>query len=328
MAAMLLPVLAVVLGFFVLVWGADRFVTGAAATARDLGVSTLVIGLIIVGFGTSAPEILVSVTASITGNPGLAIGNALGSNISNIGLVLGGTALVGTLVVRSETLKREYPILMVITLMTFGLVVDRQLGRLDGVLLLASLSLILYWLVLITLNRRRNRDPLTAELGEEFSTGIPLARAVGLLAVGFVGLMVSSRILVWGAVAIAQYLGVSDLLIGLTIVAIGTSLPELAAGVTSAIKGEGDIAIGNVIGSNIFNTLAVLAIPALIRPMTVAEEVVRRDFPICIAATAGLFVLAWGPHGDGRIGRRGALVLLGGFVGYQWLLFLSAVGGP
>lgn len=323
---MFLAAIACLFGFGILIWGADRFVIGAAVSARLLGVSTLIIGLVVVGFGTSAPELLVSATASLDGNGGLAVGNALGSNISNIALVLGATALMSPLSLRSETLRREYPVLLLVTLMTFGLIQDGELGRFDGTLLVAALIVIL--VVLAQLAKNSNSvDPLPDELDQEIPADMTGRQASIQLIIGLASLMIGSKALVWGASTIASALGVSDLVIGLTIVAVGTSLPELAAGIASARKGEDDLIIGNVIGSNLFNTLGVLGIPGLLAPMTVSPDVLQRDFPLVIGATVGLFVLARGWRGNARLGRVAGTILLAGFVAYQGHLYWTASGG-
>ncbi len=323
LSSLLLPIAAVVSGFALLVWGADRFVVGAASTARNLGVSTLIIGLTIVGFGTSAPEILVSGMASWQGNPGLAIGNALGSNIANIALILGATSLIAPLTVHSDTLKREFPILLAVVLFAGVLMADGELGRIDGVLLLGGLCLMLYWLTTLGMRMRRG-DPMTEEIAAEIPPEQPLSRSIIWLVVGLVVLLISSRLLVWGAVEIAQSLGVSDLIIGLTIVAIGTSLPELAAAVMSALKKEHDIAIGNIIGSNMFNMLAVLPLPGVIHPGPFAEEVLQRDLPVMTVLTLALFAMAYGFGGHGRINRLEGGTMLAAFIAYQTLLYIQS----
>lgn len=316
----------VVGGFIILIYGADRFVTGAAATASNLGVSPLIIGLTIVGFGTSAPEILVSGLASWDGTPGLAIGNALGSNITNIAMVIGVTALVMPLNVKSETLKREYPILFAVMLIALMLLMDRQFSRLDGIILISGFFAMIYWMVSLGL-RSRKTDPMQDEFEAEIPKSMPMTKAVLLFLVGLVLLLVGSRLLINGAVDIAQALGVSDLIIGLTIVAIGTSLPELAASVVSALKHEHDIAIGNVIGSNMFNLLAVLGLPGLIHPGFVPDMVLERDFPYMIGLTIMLFVMAYGFRGPGRVNRVEGGILLSAFVAFQVLLYFTEQAG-
>jgi len=318
---MLTSTIAIVAGFVVLVWGADRFVVGAAATARNLGVSPLIVGLTVVGIGTSAPEMLVSGMAAWQGSSSLGIGNALGSNITNIALILGLTAVITPLRVRSEVLRREFPLLFAIMVAALMLMVDGHLGRLDGGLLLAGMAVLLYWMVSLAVSGRT--DALVGEYEAEMPQQMSTGRALLWLALGMALLLVSSRALVWGAVNVATLLGVSELAIGLTIVAIGTSLPELAASVMSALKGEHDIAIGNVMGSNMFNLLAVLGLPGLIHPDVVPELALRRDYAVMIGLTLVLFALAYGFRGHGRINRlEGALLLLG-FGGYQMLLYLT-----
>lgn len=316
-----LSVLSMLGGFALLIWGADRFVEGASATASNLGVSPLIIGLTIVGFGTSAPEILVSLMAALDNNPGLAIGNALGSNITNIGLVLGVTAIIIPLTVKSDTLRREYPLMFSIMLVTLALFADGYLSRVDGFILLGGLVLLVYWL--IRLGMRQSRvDPMEKEFAREIPRML-MPRAVMWVVLGLLTLMVGSRLLVWGAINIAQALHVSDLVIGLTIVAIGTSLPELAASIMSALKKEPDIAIGNVIGSNMFNLLAVMGLPGAIAPMRVDPAVLTRDFPFMIGLSIALFGLSYGFKGDGRLGRASGILLVVGYCSYLITLYLT-----
>lgn len=317
---MLLDIAAIIAGFVLLVWGADRFVSGASSIASNLGLPPMIIGLTIVGLGTSAPEILVSGMAAVQGNPGLAIGNSIGSNIANIGLILGVTALISPLVVRSETLRREYPVLLAVSLGTLLLLMDGELGRLDGVILLAGLVALLYAMVRISLGSRAS-DPMTAEILAEMPETVSTGRAVFNFSLGLALLLFSSRILVWGAVNIATEFGVSDLVIGLTIVALGTSLPELAASVASALKKEHDIAIGNVLGSNMYNLLAVLAVPGLLAPGGFDPQVLSRDMVMMIGLTLALFIMGYGFGGSGRINRVEGLLLLLAFLSYQAVLF-------
>jgi len=320
---MWIQLFAIAAGFGLLVWGADRFVTGAAGTARSLGVSPLIIGLTIVGFGTSAPEILVSAVAAWQGNPGLAIGNAIGSNITNIALILGATALVAPLTVHSGAIRREFPVLIATTLVAYLLLSDGVLGVGDGLMLLLGLVVLLSWIVYLGVSSRE-LDPLVAEYEAEVPTGLSLGRSLWWLSLGLLVLLISSRLLVWGAVGIAQLLGVSDLIIGLTIVALGTSLPELAASVASALKNEHDIAIGNVIGSNMFNLLAVLGLPGIIQPGPVEEAVLTRDFPIMAGLTVALLVMAYGFRTWGRISRLEGGLLVACYLAYQTLLYFTA----
>ena len=317
--------IAIIAGFALLVWGADRFVIGASATARNLGVSPLIIGLTIVGFGTSAPEMLVSAMAAWSGNPDMGVGNALGSNITNIGLVLGVTALIVPLSVRSETLKREFPLLFVVMLIALALLLDGEMNRVDGVILLIGMASLVYWMVALGLRERRTADPMASEFTDEIPAHMPMVKAVFWLVMGLVILMASSRILVWGAVNVAQWFGISDLIIGLTIVAIGTSLPELAASVMSALKGEHDIAVGNVLGSNMFNLLAVLGMPGLIHPAATPPELMSRDFSTMIGLTIALFVMGYGFLKPGHITRTEGGLLLLGYLAYLAMLYHDSI---
>jgi len=323
---MLLPLTAIILGFAIVIWSADRFIAGAAGLARNLGVSPMVIGLTIVGFGTSAPEMLIAGFSAFEGSPGMAIGNAIGSNITNIALILGVTALVAPLAVHSQTLRREMPLLILITLLVLALLYDGDLTRLDGILLMGGLLVVMIWVIRTGLQSRDTSDPMEAEYEAEVPV-LPMGKAVFWLVLGLVLLLASSRLAVWGAVEVAQALGVSDLIIGLTIIAIGTSLPELAASLVSALKNEADIAIGNVIGSNMFNILGVLALPGLIAPGIFESAVLSRDYPVMLGLTVALLVMAYGFRGPGRINRLEGGILVACFVGYQALLFMSVSPG-
>ena len=308
---MLLALLAIVAGLVLLVWSADRFVDGAAATAVHLGMPPLLIGMVIIGFGTSAPELAVSAIAATDGNPGLALGNAYGSNITNIALIVGLVALISPIAVHSQILRKELPILLGITLLAGWQLLDGELTRLDGWVLLAAFAMIMGWSIVQGI--RGKGDPLGGEAEVEVSSSeMSLKRALIWVVVGLTLLLVSSRMLVWGAVFVAQSLGISDLIIGLTIVAIGTSLPELAAGIASVRKNEHDLILGNILGSGIFNTLAVVGIAAAIEPMVVDSVVLYRDWTVMIAVTVGLFLMGYGLFGGKRLIRRweGGLLLI------------------
>jgi len=320
---MLIPTVQIIGGFILLVWGADRLVAGASATARNLGVSPLIIGLTIVAFGTSAPELVVSVIAALQGNPGLAVGNAIGSNIANIGLILGLTAMIYPLRVESEILKREYPLLMLIMIASFIMAADLVYDRTEGWLMLTGLVALLIWMVRFGL-RRGPEDPLAEEFAAEIPTDMPMPVAIMWLLIGLVILPLSSHFLVQGAVSIAQSLHVSDAVIGLTIVAFGTSLPELAAALTSALRKEDDLAIGTVIGSNMFNILGVLGIAAAIRPVHLDQLMLKQDFPVMFLLTVLLFFMAYGIHGPGRISRKSGGLLLAIYGCYQVLVWITA----
>lgn len=312
---MLLSFLAIAIGLSVLVWSAGKFVEGSAATAGHFGMPPLLIGMVVVGFGTSAPEMVVSALSATQGNPGLALGNAYGSNITNIALILGITALISPVAVHSQVMRKELPILTAVTALAAWQVWDGELTLLDALVLLGVFFLLLAWS--IRQGMTQEKDTLGAEIAEEMSHRVmPLRNAVLWLILGLLLLIVSSRILVWGAVELALGFGVSDLIIGLTIVAVGTSLPELASSVIAARKGEHDIALGNILGSNLFNTLAVVGIAGTISPMVVAPEVFYRDIAVMSALTLSLFILGYGFRGPGRINRVEGGFLLACFVGY------------
>ncbi|MFC3684211.1 calcium/sodium antiporter [Hydrogenophaga luteola] len=318
---MLLPVAAVIAGLLLLIWSADRFVEGASATAQHFAVPPLLVGMVIVGFGTSAPELVVSAIAATQGNPALALGNAWGSNIVNMGLILGVTALIAPIQVRSVVVRKELPLLMAVTALSALLVWDLTLSRVDALVLLAAFTLLMAWSIREALNH--GDDALGQETATELKAGAqPLPRALLWLVLGLVVLVGSSRLLVWGAVEIAQDLGISDLVIGLTVVAIGTSLPELASCVAAARKGEDDIALGNVLGSGLFNTLAVVGLAGTIAPMDVESAALTRDLPVMAGLTVLLWQMGRGWRRPGRINRWEAGGLLTVYVVYTlWLLW-------
>lgn len=313
---MLMPLLAILIGVGLLIWSADRFVEGSASIARIFGMPPLLIGMVIVGFGTSSPELVVSTIAATGGNPGIAIGNAYGSNIANIALILGLTSLIRPLSVHSTVLRKEIPILTGITLLSVFLVADFQISRLDGVVLLLVFALLMGWTIFE--GTKTKGDPLADEIRTETNDkAMPLGRSIFWLLVGLLLLIASSRVLVWGAVEIATSLGVSDLVIGLTVVAVGTSLPELASAIIAARKGEHDIALGNVLGSNLFNTLAVVGLAATISPVQVEQATLYRDMSMMGLLTISLFFIGYGFKGrSGRINRYEGTFLLLAYIGY------------
>ena len=325
---MALALIAVIGGLILLVWSADRFVDGAAATARIAGMPPLLIGMLIVGFGTSAPEMVVSAFSALAGNPGLALGNAYGSNIANIALILGLVSLMHPVLVHSQVIRRELPVLTAITLLSAALIWDGNLSRLDAWILLALFALAMGWSIYDGFRTRQNRsEQASGEIGD--SGDMTLAAALFWLVIGLVMLVVSSRALVWGAVSIAQGLGVDDLIIGLTIVALGTSLPELASSISAARKGEHDIALGNVLGSNLFNTLAVVGIAGAIQPMQTAPELLYRDWSVMTFLTVSIFLMGYGFRGPGRISRWNGAFLLLVYVAYMaWLVLDTFEGAP
>lgn len=320
---MIAQFLAIAGGFALLAWSADRFVQGASAVAWNLNMSPLIIGLTIVSLGTSAPEIFVSGMAAWQGNAGLSVGNTLGSNIINTSLILGVAAVIMPLSVHSSIVRRELPILLLVMGFVLLLLLDGSLDRKDGMLLLAGMGVVVSWLTWLGMQTRATPDPISEEFVGEVPTHLPMGKALMLLLLGSVLLLVSSRLLVWGAVSVAEALGVSDLVIGLTIVALGTSLPELAATIMCALRQVHDIAIGNIIGSNLYNLLAVLCLPGLLDPGPFDKMVLVRDYPVLTGITIALFLMAYGLRGPGRIDRiEGGLLVLA-FVAYQTLLYFS-----
>ena len=304
-----------------MVFGADRFVTGAAQTARHLGLSPLIIGMTVVGMATSAPELLVGVVAALQGKTNIAIGNAIGSNIVNVGLVLGGTVLFLPLAATSKTLRREILLMFLSIIVAFLLSIDHRLSRVDGLILVLVLIASIWWTVKLA-QSTSTEDPLADELKQELNTVVPFRRSLVPLVLGLILLLAGAELLVRGSVFVAKSFGISDLVIGLTIIAIGTSLPELAASVISALKNEADIAIGNVIGSNMFNMLMVMGTPSIIHPGVFGHEVLIRDFPIMILLTLimGRKVLI---SGHGKFTRIDGGVLVSCFIAYQAFLFFS-----
>ncbi len=306
-------------GLFTLVWSADKFLSGAAAVANNFGVSKMLIGLTVVSIGTSAPEILVAIAASLEGNPLLAVGNAVGSNIANIGLVLGVTAIVAPLPFSQAVLMRELPWLLGVTVLCLVLLFDLALSLVDGLIMLATLGIIIFRLAV---NRGGTANALTATVADELQDTAPVnsMRAFFWLFFGLVVLLISAEILVWAATTIADELGVSDIIIGLTIVAIGTSLPELAATVGSAIKGHTDIAIGNIVGSNILNILAVLSVPGLINPTQLENVSLWRDCGMMLALTIMLGLFGYARNSRPVITRFEGMVMLTAWIGYNILI--------
>jgi cation:H+ antiporter len=313
----------VIISLFVLAISADKFVEGASAVARGMGISPLLIGLTIVSFGTSAPEILIAIMSASSGSAPIALGNALGSNIANIALILGTASLFMPIPVSSGVLRREIPLLLAVVFFSAALLLDLHLSRGDGIASFAVLILVLGWLIWQG-KTHTDDDSMTGEYAhslEEAPSGIP--PAVKTL-IALLLLLVSSRAMVWGAVEIARAANVSELLIGLSIVAIGTSLPELAATIACVLRREYGLAIGNVVGSNMFNALAVTGVIALLAPGDVEALVRNRDLALQLILTVLLFVFAVGWRGrQGRINRFEGLLFVGIFVAYQYWLFAS-----
>lgn len=307
-------------GLVVLSWSADRFVYGASALAKNIGVAPMMIGLTIVAMGSSAPEIVVAATASLSGSSDTAVGNALGSNITNIALVLGITAMIKPLLVSSTTLRRELPVMLLITLIAVYFLSDSELTRIEGIILISLFVFVIAGMAVLSFKVEKN-DPLVAETETEVPSNVPTINAVFWVMVGLILLPLSAHFLVDSAVYIARYYGISDLVIGLTIIAIGTSLPELAASVAGVLKGEDDLALGNIIGSNIFNLLAVLAMPGLIHPSVIDGAAANRDSLVMLGLSVLLFVFCFNFRGTRQINRTEAGIFILIFLGYQYVLF-------
>ncbi|MCW4152323.1 MULTISPECIES: calcium/sodium antiporter [Halomonadaceae] len=316
---MLLALIAVVVGLILLIWSAEKFIDGAAATSRWLGLSPLLIGMLVIGFGTSAPEMMVSVLAAMQGNPGLAVGNAYGSNIANIGLVLGFVALLAPLAVHSSVIRKEIPLLLVVMLVTGLMLLDGWVARWEAVCLL--LALVVFIVISVVRSKGQQDDALVSEVAETLDSK-PMSRGKAIMwtLVGLVLLIASSRLLVWGAVEIAVAFGVSDLIIGLTVVAIGTSLPELASSITALRRNEHDMVLGNVVGSNLFNSLAVVGLAGVITPIETGQEVLQRDWIVMLVMTVlmMLFAFSWKgrPRRINRFEGGGLLALFIAYTGY------------
>lgn len=319
---MLFNIFLLIAGLGALVWSADKFVYGAAAFARNLGLPPMLIGLTIVAMGSSAPEMFVAATASMEGMTDTAIGNVLGSNVANITLILGITALMGAISVSSQTLKREIPMMLGATLLAGYFLFDGQLTRIEGGILMALFLSLMGYLIWHAVTNKES-DPFVEEAESEIPQGVPTAKAMLWLIVGIVLLPLSADWMVQGAVGIAKAYHLSDLVIGLTIIAVGTSLPELAACVAGVLKKEDDLAIGNIVGSNLFNILAVLALPALIAPGAVDASASTRDFYMVLATSSALAILILLTGKDRQLKPWHGGVLLVTFVAYQAVLFLS-----
>ena len=318
---MFYPIIVFIIGLILLIWSANRFVEGASVTARYAKIPPFLIGMVIVGFGTSAPEMVISAMSASQGNPGLALGNAYGSNIANIALVLGLTALIQPIMLHPTILQRELPVLSCVTLMAIIQLWDGNLSRIDAWILLAVFVFLMTWNIMQgcrtqsrTLNSKTQED-------YEIHDGISFKKALVWLFLGLVLLIISSRLLVWGAVQIAQNFGISDLIIGLTIVAIGTSLPELASSVIAIYKNEHDMALGTILGSNLFNTLAVVGIAGAIHPMSIAPEVLYRDCMVMGVLILSLFLIGK----DFIIKRYEGAGLLSVYIGYTTWLALGVL---
>ncbi len=321
---MLIDSIEVVGGLVLLIWGADRFVLGAGAGARNLGVAPLLIGLTIVAFATSAPEILVSMIAASRGEPLLAFGNAIGSNIVNIGLVLGLVATIKPIELRSATLRREMPALLAVTLLTVSLFLDTYMSRVDGVVMLIGLVIVMIWLTRLGMRSAAN-DPMVAEFEAEIPGELSMGLAIFWFIIGLGTLLLGAELLVDGAINVAVAIGVSDVVIGVTLVALGTSLPELAVSMVSAVKEEHGLAIGNIVGSNIFNMLAVIGVAAAIDPTGVDQSVLSLHIFVMVAFTLVLFAMTYDYDGKSKLSRIEGISLFAAFVAYQGYVIHTSI---
>ncbi|WP_201598770.1 calcium/sodium antiporter [Psychrobacter vallis] len=320
---MWLAVIAILVGLAILVWSADVFIDGATAIAKKFSVPSFLIGVLILGIGTSAPEMVVSVLAALEGSPELALGNAYGSNIINIALVLGATVLISPIIIRKAIVKRDLPLLVIITAIAAWQLRDGMLSLTDGLILLALLVIVLGMQIVLSLREgNHENDAMAAENTDPNHVEPSVGRGVGSLFLGILMLVISSRAIVWGAVELATFWGLSELIIGLTIVAVGTSLPELVSSLSAARKGEHDMALGNIIGSNIFNTLAVVGLAALIAPITVNPIILSRDVLAMGAITLLLVALCvFAFTAKRQFSRVAGSTLVLFFVGYTaWLI--------
>ncbi|AIW17721.1 calcium/sodium antiporter [Vibrio coralliilyticus] len=312
-----------VVGLIFLVWSADKLVFGAAALARNIGISPLVIGMTILAMGSSAPEMMVSATAALDGKTDTAVGNVLGSNIANIALILGITAMIKPLSISSAVLRRELPLMIGVTILAGVLLWDSHLGFYEGVLLFVLFAAFILAMLRISKKEKDSgsTDPLLEDQESEVPEGVSNGKAAMWVVVGLIILPIAADTLVNNAVYIAQYFGMSDLVIGLTIIAVGTSLPELAASLAGVMKGEDDMAVGNIIGSNVFNILAVMGIPGILNPSVLSEYAMGRDFWIMLGISLLLVAMALGKSRS--INRIEGAVLFCCFIAYQGYLILN-----
>lgn len=318
-----LPVLAIIAGLLCLLWSADKFVGSAALVARQLKVPAVLIGMVIVGFGTSMPEMVISGVASINGNPSLALGNAYGSNIANIALILGLTAVIMPIRVESGIVRKEIPLLIIVTIISVVQIMDGTLSRIDALVLIAVFLVVIGWSILQGFRYRK--DSLAQDIKDELDVREqPVSLALVWLIIGLLVLVISSQVFVWGSVSLAKAFGVSDLIVGLTVVALGTSLPELVSSIMAIKKGEHDLALGNVLGSNLFNTLAVVGIAGIVKPFEVSNDVLYRDLPVMLSLTLTLYLTCYQFRQAPYINRWEGSVLLCAYLGYMgYLLFQS-----
>lgn len=320
--SLILSLLSIPVGFALLVYSSDKFVEGAAALANNLGISHAIIGVTIVGFATSSPEILISIFAALDGNSGIAVGNVIGSNITNTALILGVGATLYGVVVKRSFLFKETPMLLGAMALVLFMMLNRVVSHIEGVVLLLVLALLMGWLTYKELKHPSNDGE--DDIPDDISNGM----AVFWLLAGLGIMIASSKLLIWGAVNIAQFMGISDLVIGLTIIALGTSLPELAATIASVKKGQHDLAVGNVIGSNLFNLLAVMGVAATITPIAIKQDTLYRDMPVLFASMGLFALLCWikpTPNKGYALTRWGGATLVLFYLAYQSYIIYGAL---
>ncbi len=318
---MLEAVALLIVGLVLLVWSADKLVFGSAAIARNVGISPLVIGMTILAMGSSAPEMMVSATAAWDGKTDTAVGNVLGSNIANIALILGITALIKPLSISSAVIRRELPLMIAVTVLAGILLWNSHLGFYEGVLLFVLFGAFLFAMLQISRKEQKSGDAFLEDQESEIPQGVSNPKAIMWVVIGLILLPLAASLLVDNAVIIAKHFGMSDLVIGLTIIAIGTSLPELAASLAGVLKGEDDIAVGNIIGSNVFNILAVMGLPGIINPSTLSEYAMGRDFWVMLGVSLLLVAMCLGKSRS--INRLEGAILFTCFLGYQVYLFAN-----
>ncbi|EGQ8506831.1 calcium/sodium antiporter [Vibrio parahaemolyticus] len=318
---MLEAVALLIVGLVLLVWSADKLVFGSAAIARNVGISPLVIGMTILAMGSSAPEMMVSATAAWDGKTDTAVGNVLGSNIANIALILGITALIKPLSISSAVIRRELPLMIAVTVLAGILLWNSHLGFYEGVLLFVLFGVFLFAMLQISRKEQKSGDAFLEDQESEIPQGVSNPKAIMWVVIGLILLPLAASLLVDNAVIIAKHFGMSDLVIGLTIIAIGTSLPELAASLAGVLKGEDDMAVGNIIGSNVFNILAVMGLPGIINPSTLSEYAMGRDFWVMLGVSLLLVAMCLGKSRS--INRLEGAILFTCFLGYQVYLFAN-----
>ncbi|ELA9363581.1 calcium/sodium antiporter [Vibrio parahaemolyticus] len=318
---MLEAVALLIVGLVLLVWSADKLVFGSAAIARNVGISPLVIGMTILAMGSSAPEMMVSATAAWDGKTDTAVGNVLGSNIANIALILGITALIKPLSISSAVIRRELPLMIAVTVLAGILLWNSHLGFYEGVLLFVLFGAFLFAMLQISRKEQKSGDAFLEDQESEIPQGVSNLKAIMWVVIGLILLPLAASLLVDNAVIIAKHFGMSDLVIGLTIIAIGTSLPELAASLAGVLKGEDDMAVGNIIGSNVFNILAVMGLPGIINPSTLSEYAMGRDFWVMLGVSLLLVAMCLGKSRS--INRLEGAILFTCFLGYQVYLFAN-----